>query len=121
MNAPHHSNEETSFVSADAPPIICAASAKAEGSSDRIWRALRGLSESRSPRLTPASERTTTVAITASFDPAGGVLSAIGDNNNGSITFSRDPAGNLLVNAGAVQVVGGTPTIPNTSLIQAFG
>ena len=61
------------------------------------------------------------MATTASFDPASHVLSAIGDSNGNSIKISRDAAGNLLVNGGAVKIVGGKPTVANTSLIQAFG
>ena len=37
------------------------------------------------------------------------------DNN---IALSRNAAGQILVNGGAVAVVGGTPTVANTSLIQ---
>ena len=37
------------------------------------------------------------------------------------ITVSRDAAGRILVNGGAIAVVGGTPTVANTSLIQVFG
>jgi Ca2+-binding RTX toxin-like protein len=61
------------------------------------------------------------VAISASFDPPSGTLSATGDNNNNSIKFSRDAAGDVLVNGGGVKVAGGTPTVANTSLMQAFG
>src|SRR5581483_7817213 len=38
-----------------------------------------------------------------------------------TITVSRDAAGRLLVNGGAVPVRGGTATVANTSLIQVFG
>src|SRR5579863_4290854 len=61
------------------------------------------------------------MATTSNFNPGTGLLFTTGDNNKNSITFSRDAAGNLLVNGGAVHVVGGTPTVANTSLIQAFG
>src|ERR1700744_5650902 len=61
------------------------------------------------------------MAITSSFNPAAGLLSTFGDSNNNTIKFSRDAAGDLLVNGGAVNIVGGTPTVANTSLIQAFG
>ena len=37
------------------------------------------------------------------------------------MTFSRNAAGTILVNGGAVAVKGGTPTVANTSMIQAFG
>jgi Ca2+-binding RTX toxin-like protein len=58
-------------------------------------------------------------AVTASFN--GGVLTVIGDSNNNSITISRDAAGQILVNNGAVPVAGGTPTVANTALMQVFG
>ena len=61
------------------------------------------------------------MATTSSFDPSSGILSAIGDANGNTIKFSRDAAGDLLVNGGAVQIAGGTPTVANTNLIQAFG
>src|SRR4051812_15317836 len=61
------------------------------------------------------------MAVTATFIPGAGVLSALGDNLNNTITFSRNPAGNILVNGGAVSVKGGTPTVANTSRIQSFG
>ena len=61
------------------------------------------------------------MATTSSFNPSSGILSAIGDTNGNSIKFSRDAAGNLLVNGSAAQITGGTPTIANTNLIQAFG
>jgi Ca2+-binding RTX toxin-like protein len=61
------------------------------------------------------------MAITASFDPGAGVLSEFGDNLDNTITTSRDAAGNILVNGGAVPILGGTPTVANTSLISVFG
>jgi Ca2+-binding RTX toxin-like protein len=59
-------------------------------------------------------------ATTASFDNSG-VLSVFGDAQDNSIVISRDAAGKILVNGGAVAVNGGTPTVANTSLIQVFG
>ena len=58
-------------------------------------------------------------AVTASF--SNGTLTVFGDANNNTITISRNAAGNLLVNGGAVAVLGGTATVANTSLIQVFG
>ncbi len=58
-------------------------------------------------------------AVTSTF--TGGVLSINGDSLDNTITVSRDAAGNILVNGGAVSVVGGTPTVANTSQIQVFG
>jgi len=61
------------------------------------------------------------MAITATFIPTTGQLTVIGDARKNSITMSRDAAGKLLVNGGAVTPVGGTPTVANTALIQMFG
>ncbi|HYP07378.1 MAG TPA: hypothetical protein VER03_14190, partial [Bryobacteraceae bacterium] len=58
-------------------------------------------------------------AVTGTF--ASGVLSAFGDGLDNNIVFSRDAAGKLLLNGGAVKIAGGTATVANTSLIQAFG
>ncbi len=58
-------------------------------------------------------------ATTSTF--SSGVLSVLGDSADNSITISRDAAGKILVNNGAVAVVGGTPTVANTSLIRVFG
>ena len=59
------------------------------------------------------------MATTAAFSQ--GVLSAFGDSLNNSIVASRDAAGNILINGGAVPVQGGQPTVANTQLIQVFG
>src|SRR3954462_9867300 len=61
------------------------------------------------------------MAVTSTFTPSAGILSTFGDSLNNNITVSRDAAGKLLVNGGAVSVLGGTPTVANTSLIQVFG
>jgi Ca2+-binding RTX toxin-like protein len=61
------------------------------------------------------------LSVSATFIPAAGILSVFGDSGNNSIVVSRDAAGKILVNAGAVAVVGGTPTVANVSLIQVFG
>src|SRR5262249_38941629 len=58
-------------------------------------------------------------AITATF--SNGILTVLGDSLDNTITISRDAAGTILVNGGAVAVTGGTPTVANTTLIQAFG
>jgi Ca2+-binding RTX toxin-like protein len=58
-------------------------------------------------------------ATTASY--SNGTLSVFGDNLDNTTVISRDATGRLLVNAGAVAVVGGTPTVANTNLIQVFG
>jgi Ca2+-binding RTX toxin-like protein len=61
------------------------------------------------------------MAVTASFSPQAGTLTVFGDNLDNSIVTSRNAAGQILVNGGAVPVLGGTPTVANTDLIQVFG
>ncbi len=58
-------------------------------------------------------------ATTATFSSGG--LSVFGDALNNSLTLSRDAAGVILVNGGAVTVTGGTPTVANTAVIRVFG
>jgi Ca2+-binding RTX toxin-like protein len=69
----------------------------------------------------PNCERTATMAITASFNPNAAQLTEIGDAADNTIVTSRNAAGTILVNGGAVSVLGGTPTVANTSLVQVFG
>jgi Ca2+-binding RTX toxin-like protein len=61
------------------------------------------------------------MAITAFFTASAGLLSIFSDNLNNTVTVSRDAAGTILVNVGAVPVQGGLSTVANTALIQAFG
>ncbi len=72
------------------------------------------------PAFEPLGERILP-AVTASFLPASGILSVFGDAQNNTIVVSRDAAGKLLVNGGAVAIQGGTATVANTTLIQMFG
>lgn len=60
-----------------------------------------------------------TPAVNAFF--SAGVLTVNGDNANNTIEVSRDAAGRLLVNGGAVSIKGGTPTVANTKGIQFYG
>src|SRR4051812_9302245 len=61
------------------------------------------------------------LSVTALFAPGAGQLTVLGDAQDNNITLSRDAAGRILVNGGAVPVIGGTPTVANTTLISAFG
>ena len=61
------------------------------------------------------------MAIRATFIPGAQVLSIFGDALDNSIVASRNAAGSILVNGGAVPVLGGTPTVANTAVIQMFG
>ena len=61
------------------------------------------------------------MAVTAKFLRNAGILTEFGDALDNTITTSRDAAGTILVNGGAVPVVGGPATVANTGLIQVFG
>jgi Ca2+-binding RTX toxin-like protein len=50
-----------------------------------------------------------------------GTLTVFGDNQDNTIAISRDAAGDILVNGGAVKVIGGRPTVANTSIVSVFG
>src|SRR5262245_52677051 len=58
-------------------------------------------------------------AVIATF--SGGILSVFGDFLDNRIDVSRDTAGTILVNGGAVTFHGATSTVANTTLIQVFG
>src|SRR5262249_51647934 len=60
-------------------------------------------------------------AVTASFNPTTGQLTVLGDALDNTIVVSRDVAGTILVNGGAVPVRGGTATGAHTALLQGFG
>jgi Ca2+-binding RTX toxin-like protein len=59
------------------------------------------------------------MSVVAAF--AFGTLNIIGDNQNNTIAVSRNAAGQLLVNGGAISIFGGTPTVINTGLISVLG
>src|SRR5829696_4367369 len=58
-------------------------------------------------------------ATTSSF--SAGTLSVFGDSLDNTVAVSRDAAGRILVNGGAVAVSGGTPTVANTTSIRVLG
>ena len=58
-------------------------------------------------------------SVTASS--AGGVLTVLGDNAPNTITVSRDVAGNLLVNNGAVAISGSAANVATTTSIHVSG
>jgi Ca2+-binding RTX toxin-like protein len=70
--------------------------------------------------LLAATTAPANAATTAQFNPGTGTLSVFGDSLDNTLTISRDAAGKLLVNGGAVNVVGGTPTVANAALISVF-
>src|SRR5213080_3844858 len=61
------------------------------------------------------------MAIKATFFPSAGILSEVADGVDNTIVTSRDAAGQLFVNGGAVPINGGQATVANTSTIQVFG
>jgi Ca2+-binding RTX toxin-like protein len=61
------------------------------------------------------------MAIKATFSPTAHLLTEFGDTLDNTIVTSRDAAGQILVNGGAVPVQGGTATVANTAQIQVFG
>jgi Ca2+-binding RTX toxin-like protein len=61
------------------------------------------------------------VSSVAVCDLATGVLTVTGDAGANSFTVSRDAAGALLVNGGAVPITGGACTVANTALIRMLG
>lgn len=62
-----------------------------------------------------------TPAVVATFSHAAGMLLVLGDAQDNSIVVSRDAAGTLLVNGGAVAIQGGPATVANTTLIEMLG
>jgi len=74
----------------------------------------------RAPRARLALEALTErvlPAITASFTAADGTLRVAGDDLDNAIVISRDAAGTILVNHGAVVILGGPATVASTTLI----
>jgi Ca2+-binding RTX toxin-like protein len=72
-------------------------------------------------QLLEALEPRIQFAVTAFFTPQVGMLTVLGDSQDNNIVVSRNAAGSILVNGGAVAIKGGTPTVANTSLISVFG
>jgi Ca2+-binding RTX toxin-like protein len=71
-----------------------------------------------------AARKEDDMAVTATFSTTDGVtgkLSVLGDDLDNTSTISRTAAGTVLVDGGAVAVQGGTPTAPNTTLMEMFG
>lgn len=50
-----------------------------------------------------------------------GILTVTGDDQDNILIASRDTAGTILVNGGAVAIGGGVPTVANTTLIRMLG
>jgi len=89
--------------------------------SDNASRGVRGLlaGAALAAGILAATSAPASAAVSSTF--SAGVLNVNGDSLGNTITVSRDAAGRILVNGGAVTVVGGTPTVANTSLIRVSG
>src|SRR5262249_50879686 len=74
-----------------------------------------------SQALTEQVNAAATPGVTATFSATDGRLTIVGDAQDNTIVVSRDAAGTILVNNGAVTVQGGPATIFNTVLIQISG
>ena len=61
------------------------------------------------------------MAISSSFTPGNGVLTETGDTLDNTIVTSRDAAGTILINGGAVPIQGGPATVANTTQMQVLG
>ena len=61
------------------------------------------------------------MATTARLLKATGQLEVFDDAHSDTVTLSRDAAGTLLVDGGAVPVQDGPATVANTSVIEVFG
>ena len=66
-------------------------------------------------------EQRAMLSVSAFFTPGTGLLTVTGDSLNNVIEVSRNAAGSILVNNGAVSIKGGTPTVANTSQITING
>jgi Ca2+-binding RTX toxin-like protein len=89
---------------------------------DNAWRrASRGLlaSSALAAGVLAGMAGSASAATTATF--GNGVLTVSGDGADNSIVVSRDAAGRILVNGGAIATTGGVPTVANTARIRVFG
>src|SRR5262249_8340091 len=60
-------------------------------------------------------------AVIATFSPADGILKILGDAGANTIVVSRDAAGTIFVNNGAVAITGGSATVANVKSISING
>jgi Ca2+-binding RTX toxin-like protein len=57
----------------------------------------------------------------AAFDPTTGVLTIVADTAHNIINVANDGTGTIVVNGGAIPIIGGPATTANTLLIQVLG
>src|SRR5262249_51252142 len=92
-----------------------------------VWKWLRGSGKRRAtvrkrPRLAlEALDDRILPSVTATFSAATHVLTVAGDDLHNTIGVSRDAAGTILVNNGAVAIQGGQATVANPSKILVTG
>ena len=88
----------------------------------KYFRRPQSTRKARNFRRTPSFEQLGTrimPAVNAFF--TAGHLTILGDAHDNTIVVSRDTAGTLQVNGGAVKVHGGTPTVANVAKVHIFG
>lgn len=71
--------------------------------------------------LTSALSDLAAQAVNGVFVPAVRLLTVFGDGSANTIDLSRDAAGKILLNGGASKILGGTPTVANTTSMTVFG
>ena len=84
--------------------------------------------------IAPLIGASTIAFVTSTAGPAGaqptsgpsavfalGLLAVVGDAHDNTIVVSRDAAGQIVVNGGAVRILGATPTVANTRTIVVVG
>src|SRR5262245_3668687 len=94
-----------------------------------VWKWIRGSGKRRAtvrkpprPRLAlEALDDRLLLSVTSTFSAATGVLTVAGDDLDNTIVVSRDAAGTILVNNGAVAIQGGQATVANTSKLLVTG
>src|SRR5262245_40448237 len=94
-----------------------------------VWKWLRGSGKRRATVRKPPRPRLELEAlddrilpsVTSTFSAATGVLTVAGDDVDNTIVVSRDAAGTILGNNGAVVIQGGQVTVANTSKILVTG
>src|SRR5262249_52527877 len=94
-----------------------------------VWKLLRGSGKRRATVRKPprarlvleALDERIMLSVTSTFSATTGVLTVAGDDQDNTIVVSRDVAGTILVNNGAVAIQGGQATVANTSKIQVTG
>jgi Ca2+-binding RTX toxin-like protein len=101
------------------PKVTSQMVAQAADELTQVFKSFTHSSEAADGKLAAAVKTVVAQAVTGGF--GNGVLTAIGDNANNNIDVSRDAAGTILLNGGAVQVGGGPATVANTSVINVFG